>query len=107
MLGLINKIDDAIQEGRTYEQFAPVLNELMDYTNRHFEHEEKLLEENHCPDIDRHKKSHVRLRAELADWKEKVAEATAEDMNEHMLFLRIWFPGHILNVDKKDADYLA
>lgn len=30
-----------------------------------------------------------------------------EDMNEHLLFLRIWFQGHILNVDKKDADYLA
>jgi len=107
MLALINNIDETIQEGGTYEQFAPVLNDLIDYTNRHFEHEEKLLEENHCPDLDRHRRSHVRLRAELAEWREKVAEATTEDMNEHMLFLRIWFPGHILNVDKKDADYLA
>jgi len=28
-------------------------------------------------------------------------------MSEHMFFLRIWFPGHILNVDKKDAEYLT
>jgi len=107
MLSLINKIDEVIQEGGTYEQFAPVLNDLIDYTNRHFEHEEKLLDENHCPDIDRHKRSHIRLRDELLRWREKVAEAKSEDMHEHMLFLRIWFPGHILNVDKVDADYLS
>ena len=107
MLSLINSIDEVIQGGGSYEQFAPALNELVDYTDRHFAHEEKLLEENHAPDIDRHKKSHIRLREELLSWRGKVAEAKAEEMTEHMLFLRIWFPGHILNVDKKDADYLA
>jgi NNP family nitrate/nitrite transporter-like MFS transporter len=107
MLHLINKIDDAIQEGGDYEQFSPVVTELVDYTNRHFAHEERLLEDNHCPDIERHKKSHVRLRDELSRWQEKVAEAKTEDMKELMLFLRVWFPGHILNVDKKDADYLT
>ncbi len=107
MLSLINQIDEVIQDGGVYEQFAPQLTELMQYTSNHFAHEEKLLEKNHCPDIDRHKKSHVRLLQELSRWQEKVAEAEAEDMDELMLFLRIWFPGHILNVDKKDADYLV
>jgi hemerythrin-like metal-binding protein len=107
MLGLINKIDEVIQEGGTYEQFAPDLHKLIDYTNRHFAYEEKLLQENHCPDFEGHRKSHVRLREELLRWQERVSEAKTEDMNELMLFLRIWFPGHILNVDKRDADYLA
>ena len=107
IMRLINEIDEVVQEGGTYEQFAPVLNDLIDYTTRHFAHEEKLLEENSCPDLDRHKKAHVRLCEELLDWKKKVAKADTEDMNEHMLFLRIWFPGHILNVDKKDAAYLS
>jgi len=101
------EIDEVIQQGGAYEQFAPALTDLIDHTNSHFAHEEKLLEENHCPDLEAHKKSHVRLREELTRWQEKVAEARAEDMNEHMLFLRIWFPGHILNVDKKDADYFT
>ena len=107
LLGLINKIDEVIQEGGTYEQFAPVVDDLIDYTNSHFAHEEKRLEENHCPDLEIHRKSHVRLREELLRWQENVAEARSEDMNEHMLFLRIWFPGHILSMDKKDADYLT
>ncbi|MCH8136561.1 MAG: bacteriohemerythrin, partial [Proteobacteria bacterium] len=107
LLSRINKIDEVIQEGGTYEQFAPILRDLIDDTNRHFAHEEKLLEANHCPNIEGHKKSHVGLREELLRWQEEVAEAGAEDMHEHMLFLRIWFPGHILNVDKRDADYLT
>jgi NNP family nitrate/nitrite transporter-like MFS transporter len=107
LLVLINKIDVLIQDGGTYEQFAPVVTDLIDYSDRHFAHEEKLLEENHCPDLDRHKKSHDRLREELSHWQAKVAAATVEDMNEHMLFLRIWFPGHILNEDKKDAAYFT
>ena len=107
LLGLINKIDDAIQIGGTYEKFAPIVTDLIDYTNRHFAHEEKLMNENNCPDLDRHKRSHDHLREELLHWQEKVAKARTEEMREHMVFLRIWFPGHILNMDKNDADYLT
>jgi hemerythrin-like metal-binding protein len=107
MLRLINKIDEVIQEGGSFEQFAPLINDLIDFTNRHFAYEEKLLAKNHCPNLERHKKSHVHLREELSHWQEKVAGARPEEMNEHMLFLRLWFPGHILNVDKKDAEYLT
>ena len=107
MLSLINKIDEAMQEGETYKQFAPLMNDLFDFTNRHFAYEEKLLAKNHCPDLERHKRSHALLLEELSRWQEKVSQAKTEDMNEHILFLRIWFPGHILNVDKKDADYLV
>jgi NNP family nitrate/nitrite transporter-like MFS transporter len=107
MMRLINEIDEVIREGGTYEQIAPVLNDLIDYTDGHFAHEEKLLEENHSPNLERHKRAHVHLREELFSWQDKVAKARPEDMNELMLFLRIWFPGHILNVDKKDAEYLT
>jgi NNP family nitrate/nitrite transporter-like MFS transporter len=107
MMRLINEIDEVIQSGGTYDQFSPILHDLIDFMNRHFAYEEKLMVENNCPNLERHKKSHVRLRQELSGWQEKVAKARSEEMNEHMLFLRIWFPGHILNVDKKDADYLT
>ncbi len=107
MMRLINEIDEVVQEGGTYEQIAPVLTDLINYTNGHFAHEEKLLEENHCPDLEKHKKAHVRLREELLDWQQKVAKATTEDMHELMVFLRIWFPGHILDVDKRNTAYLT
>ena len=107
MMGLINEIDEVVQEGGTYEQIAPVLNDLIKFTNSHFAHEEKRLEKNHCPDFEKHKKAHVRLREELLDWQEKVAKAGTEEMHELMVYLRIWFPGHILDVDKKNTAYLV
>jgi NNP family nitrate/nitrite transporter-like MFS transporter len=106
MMHLINELERIIQEGEKYEQFAPVLNDLIDYTKRHFSCEEKLLKKNHCPDIDSHKKAHARLLDQLSDWKKKVKKASTDEMNEHLVFLRIWFPGHVLNFDKKDAAYL-
>ncbi len=107
MIRLINEIDEVVQEGGTYEQIAPVVDDLIKFTNSHFAYEEKLLEKNHCPDFAKHKKAHVRLREELLDWKEKVAKARTGDMNELIVFLRIWFPGHVLDVDKKNTAYLT
>ena len=107
LMRLINEVDEVIQEGGAYQQFAPVLNELIDYTSTHFSNEEELLKKNRCPDIGKHKKAHVRLLEELLGWKKKAGKIKVEDMGEHMIFLRIWFPGHILGVDKKDADYLT
>ena len=107
LMRLINEVDEVVQEGGSYEQFAPVLNELIDYTSTHFSNEEELLEKNHCPEIGKHKNAHVLLLEELLDWKEKAERINVEDLREHMIFLRIWFPGHILGVDKKHADYLT
>jgi hemerythrin-like metal-binding protein len=107
LMRLINEVDEVVQDGGTYEQFAPFLNELIDYTNTHFSNEEKSLEKNNCPNIERHKKAHVQLLEELLDWKKKAEKINAKDMGEHMIFLRIWFPGHILGVDKRDAHYLT
>jgi NNP family nitrate/nitrite transporter-like MFS transporter len=106
LMRLINEVDELVQEHKTYEQLAPVLDELIDYAEGHFSHEERLLEDNDCPDIRKHKKAHGYLLEELLDWKNKAEKLKAEDLEEHMGFLRIWFPGHILGVDKKDAAYL-
>jgi len=107
LMRLINEVDEVIQEGGAYEQFSPTLNELIDYTHSHFSNEEELLEKNHCPDIGNHKKAHARLLEELLNWKETAERTKNEDMGEHMMFLRVWFPGHILGVDKKHSDYLT
>jgi len=107
LMRLINEIDERVQNGGTYEQLAPVVNELVDSTSTHFSNEEELLERNRCPEFARHKKAHVQLLEELMDWKKKAEQIKAEDLEEHMGFLRIWFPGHILGVDKKDAAYLT
>jgi NNP family nitrate/nitrite transporter-like MFS transporter len=107
LMRLVNEVDEVVQEHGTFEQMAPVLNELIDFTKTHFSNEEKLLEENHCPHIEKHKKAHSHLLEELLDWKKKAEQIKVEDLGEHMIFLRVWFPGHILGVDKRDSTYLS
>ena len=77
MLSLINEIDEVIQEGGTYEQFAPVLDEDSLITRTAISHMKKnyWVEPIIARTLERHKKSHVRLREELSRWQEKVTKA--------------------------------
>ena len=106
MIGLINMIDETIQKGGTYKQFASIMNELIDYTDKHFKFEENLLEKNHCPDFELHKQAHAQLVQEVFDWKKKAERGNVEIINELMVSLRLWIIRHVLDVDKKNASFL-
>ena len=106
LMRLISDINEVVRKGGNYEEFAPILNQLIDYTNTHFSHEENLLKKNHCPNFEKHQKAHVHLVKELLDWKKKAESSKDEKLNQLMILLRIWFPGHILETDKRDAPYL-
>lgn len=106
LISLINSMDEVIQRGGTFEQFAPILNGLIDYTHEHFTFEEDLLEKNHCPDFEQHKQAHAQLVKEVLDWRNKAERGSVEIINELMASLRIWVTVHILDVDKRDAPYL-
>ena len=73
----------------------------------HFSNEEKLLKTNHCPDFESHARNHIMLLKELIDLKNKAENANAEQFKDLMSMLKLWFPGHILSVDKKHANYLT
>jgi len=105
MMHLINSINEGVQKGGDYEKVAPIINELVDYTHQHFANEESLLQQNQCPDFEQHKKSHGHLLKELMDWREKASNCSGSKLKELIAILTVWFPGHILGVDKKHAGY--
>jgi len=96
-----------LKSGGGYSQLQPVINELISYTRMHFSNEEKLLKTNHCPDFESHARNHIMLLKELIDLKNKAENANAEQFKDLMSMLKLWFPGHILSVDKKHANYLT
>jgi MFS transporter, NNP family, nitrate/nitrite transporter len=106
MMDLLNKIDDEVQASGNPELFSPLVTDLIEYTKTHFAFEEKLLEKNDCPEFEPHRKNHQQLLTELIDWQQKAENCSAEKLKELMVILRLWFPGHILNADKKHAQYL-
>ncbi len=106
LMNLINDIDVVVNKGRGYEEFAPIVEELVNYTRQHFSYEEKLLKENQCPEFEEHQKSHLLLHKEILDWQKKVQHCNQPQLKELMTMLKLWFPSHILTADKKHAEYL-
>jgi len=106
MMRLINDAGKVIQNGGDYAKVEPIINELVDYTQDHFSTEEQLLEKNQCPDLESHRKSHQHLISELTSWQEKAQTSPTAKLKELMVFLRLWFPGHILSVDKKHSEFM-
>ncbi len=106
MMHLINDIDETVKSGGAYLQLAPSIGELVSYARMHFGNEEKLLKLNQCPDFEAHRHNHIMLLKELTDLQKKAESASMDQFKELMSILKLWFPGHILGVDKKHADYL-
>lgn len=100
LLNLINHLQTAIhyQTGGGFEQEA--LNELMDYTRYHFQHEEELMQQYGYPNLEAHQKLHrdmvAQAEAFVAEYRTKGHKAL-EDVAE---YLKDWLVKHINGTDK-------
>lgn len=106
LLTLINHLQTAIhyQTGGGFEQEA--LNELMDYTRYHFQHEEELMQQYGYPNLEAHQKLHREMVAQaeafVADYRSKGHKALAGVAD----FLKDWLIHHINGTDKDYGAYI-
>ena len=57
----INKLVDAMSQGRGKQEIEPILGFLGDYVQKHFGYEEGCMERHHCPVAEVNKRAHGRL----------------------------------------------
>ncbi|NQU57752.1 MAG: bacteriohemerythrin [Rhodospirillales bacterium] len=93
--------------GASYEvDLDAVIEEMIDYTQYHFQREEAIMEACNYPDLESHRDFHRKLIIkvnELASaWRKNNNPETFHKLRE---FLRGWWIGHIINVDKKISEY--
>ena len=102
ILDLIRRLKD-VRRGREREVTREVLEELRDYTARHFHHEERLFLSVGFPEADAHIEEHRTLIA-------KVDQMLADKDHLHRAnlaqVLGDWVVHHILEVDREYAEYL-
>lgn len=106
MMGLINKLDDALRSKEDQQVVAQVLAELGDYANYHFGAEEAMFELKHFPDAAEHIDQHMEFRER---WKEldDLFQAGDETAGQQLMdFLLSWWPNHIRQFDKKYVPYV-
>ncbi|MGA2063849.1 MAG: bacteriohemerythrin [Thermoguttaceae bacterium] len=103
IIGLINELYEAMQQGKDREAAAGILDRLVEYTRTHFDHEEQLMRDNAYPDVARHVLLHADLRRRTADCREQVGLVAGRDL---LHFLKQWWLDHIQGADKRYAPFL-
>ena len=102
----INRLYEAVRDKQTDEVLLETLTMLQDYTENHFQHEEKLLQEYDYPGLAEHQQIHQQLRNSVQELKTQATSGTQDIAKELLGFLRGWLLEHIVNVDKKYGTYL-
>lgn len=101
LVGLLNRMHEAIVTGKDLQVINSILNELAQYTVVHFAVEESLMRIFNYPDYVAHKQHHEELTAQVVGLQRKVATGEEEISMEVLHFLRHWLTYHILGDDKK------
>lgn len=106
LVNLINQLHDSMRVGKGRDVLGSILNDLTDHTVYHFETEEKLLLDNMYPAYAMHKKEHNDLTRQVKEIKTKFDQGDTALTEEFMGFLKDWLNNHIMQADKKYADFL-
>lgn len=105
----INKLLHCVEDGKGKVEAVQMLNYVADYTDFHFEAEEKLQEEAGYPGIAEHKEKHEAFRKvvdelhEMLEEEEGPSEAFVKAVENNMLK---WLTNHIQTFDCSVASYV-
>ena len=104
---LINKLHEAMLEGKGKKLLGEIFDGLIAYIKLHFDSEEALLEQNNYPDVSAQKSMHREMDQKV----QSIAQQFRDDPDsvrpmEVLCFLRDWWVDHIMNSDQKYTAFL-
>jgi len=105
LFDLMNKLHEAMKEGRSEEVMTGIIKELAAYTIYHFHEEEILMEKANYSGLQLHKAAHREFIAKIEEYKDKID-------NGMVIFVVVklastvaeWLKQHIMGMDKKYSD---
>jgi hemerythrin-like metal-binding protein len=107
LINYINKLHEAMLEGKAKNEIAPILTGLIDYTKMHFAHEEELFSKYNYYETQEHTEIHRNLEQQVIDFKARFDSGEANLSTDLMEFLKDWLMNHIMDEDKKYEDCLT
>ena len=107
LVNLINALNAAMEEGETDAVLNKIFEELLAYTDRHFQYEESLFAQTGYVDEPAHRAEHDALRKKVTDMKHRVDRGDFVLGVEVMGFLRDWLTRHIMGSDKAYSQHLV
>ncbi len=106
LIKLINDLHEAMKAGKGKDILGTILNELVQYTVKHFSYEENLFTSNGYPDSKAHKEVHKKLIDQVTTLKNNFDNGNEVISMDVMNFLKEWLSGHIMGTDKKYSSHL-
>jgi len=105
LIGIINRLHEAIVEGRGTDVVGKILDELIIYTATHFSTEEKYFAQFEYADAEEHKLEHdaliERVNALADDYEKAPSSSRSDQAGELLQFLKIWWRYHMMETDSK------
>ncbi|MEJ5285435.1 MAG: bacteriohemerythrin [Brevinematia bacterium] len=106
LVSIVNRLYDAMKEGKGRDVLGEVFSELIEYTKFHFKSEEEVMLKYDFPGYKEHLDEHNKLTKEVMELKEKYDKGNIFITTEILAFLKDWLAHHILETDKKYGPFL-
>lgn len=100
LFGIINTLYQAMLDEKGREIQKTVIDEMINYANTHFKTEEKYMLQFNFAWYHEHKTEHERYTKKALELKERSEKVGFVITLEIMNFLKDWWQGHILKIDK-------
>jgi len=106
LINLINNLYDAMSEGKGSQIIELILKEMIDYTDYHFNYEEKLFDKCNYQNTKEHILEHEKFKDQVSDFYVKFQSGNKYFSINLVNFLTDWLKNHIMISDKKYAPYI-
>lgn len=101
LIAIINRLQEAARADWPKEKVEPLLDELQDYTIRHFHHEESEMTRTQCPSAAKNVQAHQALVKKFLSWrKDYTAQPEVDKVRDLHQLLSDWILNHICRVDR-------
>ena len=101
LIGMINTLHEAIVSRKSREIHEGIIKEMVQYTQTHFQTEERYMQQFSYPFLLNHKREHEQFTAKALELQARVENSGFILPLETLNFLRDWLKNHILGTDKK------
>jgi hemerythrin len=105
LVALLNRTHDDFVQKRDVAHLGPVIDELISYSQYHFECEERWMAETSYPEIASHKEEHEIFRKRVLEFKASYQQNVTFSV-EILSFLGNWITHHILETDIKFGHFV-
>jgi hemerythrin-like metal-binding protein len=107
LIGLINKLHDAMSAENASITVADFLGEIHAHVAAHFALEEKIMRERHYDQYQDHKQDHERLLDEISDIMDAYEENDFYSDDEFSNTIENWFTNHFKTMDARLHKHLG